>query len=147
MLNERLKEIPPGCNGLIFQPYFTPGVVMPKARGAIIGFSDIHTRTHIYRAIIEGINFALLDGMRTIERRGKLKVDKVFVAGGGSRSDKICQITANMFGIPVCRIQTHEASGLGSSIVAFISKGVFSNIDEAVEAMVHIKDEFIPDMK
>lgn len=147
LLNERLKEVPAGCNGLIFQPYFTPGVVMPKARGSIIGFSDIHTRIHIYRAIIEGLNFALLDGMRTIERRGKIKIKKIFVAGGGSRSKEICQITANMFGLPVYCIQTHEASGLGSSIVAFVSKGVFSDINEAVEAMVHIKDEFIPDMK
>jgi sugar (pentulose or hexulose) kinase len=147
LLNERLKEVPAGCNGLIFQPYFTPGVVMPKARGSIIGFSDIHTRIHIYRAIIEGLNFALLDGMRTIERRGKIKIKKIFVAGGGSRSKEICQITANMFGLPVYRIQTHEASGLGSSIVAFVSKEVFSDINEAVEAMIHIKDEFIPDMK
>lgn len=68
LLNFRLKEIPPGCSGLMFQPYFTPGVVMPKARGEVIGFSDIHTRIHIYRAIIEGINFALIDGLKTIEK-------------------------------------------------------------------------------
>lgn len=147
LLNSRLKEIPPGCFGLMMQPYFTPGVVMPKARGAVIGFSDIHTRIHIYRAIIEGINFAIMDGLRTMERRGRVKVKSLYVAGGGSRSDEICQITANMFGLPVYRIQTHEASGLGSSIVAFTAKKVFKDIEEALEAMVHIKDEFVPDME
>lgn len=147
LLNMRLKDIPPGCFGLMFQPYFTPGVVMPKARGAVIGFSDIHTRIHIYRAIIEGINFAIMDGLKTMERRAKIKVKSLYVAGGGSKSDEICQITANMFGMPVYRIQTHEASGLGSSIVAFKAKGVFENIEEALESMVHIKDEFEPDMK
>lgn len=147
LLNSRLKEISPGCNGLMFQPYFTPGVVMPKARGAVIGFSDIHTRIHIYRAIIEGINFSIIDGLKTIERRGGIRIKEIFVAGGGSRSDEICQITANMFGLPVYRIQTHEASGLGSSIVAFVSKGIFSNIEDALNDMVHIKDEFIPDME
>ncbi len=145
LLNSRLREIPPGCNGLVFQPYFTPGVVMPKARGSVIGFSDVHSRLHIYRAIIEGINYALMDGLKSLEKRGKLKVKEIFVAGGGAQSDEICQITANMFGVPVKRIQTYEASGLGSSIVAFVAKGVFSDINEAIKSMVHIKDEFLPD--
>lgn len=145
LLNERLSQIPPGCEGLMFQPYFTPGVVMPRARGAIIGFSDVHTRLHIYRAIIEGINFALIDGMKTMEKRGRIKIETVFVSGGGSQSDEICQITANMFGLPVCRIQTFEAAGLGSSLVGFVSMGIYKNYEEAIAAMVHIKDTFVPD--
>jgi len=147
LLNARLAEIPAGCNGLIFQPYFTPGVIMPKAKGAIIGFSDIHTRIHIYRAIIEGINFALMDGLYTMERRGRVKIKKLYIAGGGSQSDEICQITSNMFGLPVYRIQTHEATGLGSSIVAFVAMGIFPDVNEAITAMVHIRDEFLPDMQ
>lgn len=144
LLNHRLQEVPPGCQGLVFQPYFTPGIVMPKARGAVIGFSDVHTRIHIYRAIIEGINFALMDGLRTMEKRGGYKVQELFVAGGGAQSDEICQITADMFGLPVKRIQTHEASGLGSSIVAFAAKGVFPSVQAGVDAMVHVKDVFRP---
>jgi len=88
-----------------------------------------------------------MDGLYTMERRGKVKIKKLFIAGGGSQSDEICQITANMFGLPVYRIQTHEATGLGSSIVAFVAMGVFPDVDEAITAMVHIKDEFLPDMK
>lgn len=146
LLNERLKEVPAGCDGLVFQPYFTPGIVMPKARGAIIGFSDIHTRIHIYRAIIEGINFSLMEGLCAMENRARVKTTQLFVAGGGAQSAEICQITANMFGLPVYRIQTHEASGLGSSMIAFIAKGVFASVDDAMVAMVHIRDEFTPDM-
>lgn len=145
LLNDRMKEIPPGCEGLLLQPYFTPGIEMPRARGAIIGFSDVHTRIHIYRAIVEGINFALMDGMYSLEKRGHLKVQKLYVGGGGSQSDLICQITADMFGLPVYRIQTHEACGLGSSMVAFVAKGVFKDYQEATESMVHIKDEYLPD--
>lgn len=147
LLNERLKDIPPGCQGLVFQPYFTPGVSMPNARGAIIGFSDVHTRIHIYRAIIEGINFALMEGMKNLEKRMKVPTEKVFLAGGGSRSREICQITADMFGVPAYRIQTHEAAALGSSLIAFTAIGRFASIEEATESMVHIKDEFLPDME
>lgn len=147
LLNQRLAEIPPGCEGLVFQPYFTPGVAMPSARGSVIGFSDIHTRIHIYRAIIEGINFALIDGMKSLEKRMKTKTEGVYVAGGGSRSAEICQITADMFGVPVYRIQTYEAAVLGSSAIAFTAIGRFDSLDEALESMVHIKDEFLPDME
>ncbi|GHU43492.1 carbohydrate kinase [Spirochaetia bacterium] len=144
LLNERLKGVPAGCNGLILQPYFTPGIDMPYAKGAVIGLSDVHTRVHLYRAIIEGINFALMEGLRGMEKRGKLKVKSLYVAGGGSQSDEICRITASMFGLPVYRTQTYEAAGIGSALTAFVSKGIFSSYEEAVGAMVHIKDEFLP---
>jgi len=145
LLNATLKKIPAGCDGLVFQPYFTPGVVMPKARGAITGFSDAHTRAHLYRAIIEGINFALMDGLYTMQKRGKVNIEKLFIAGGGSQSDSICRITASMFGLPAYRIQTYEATGLGSSIVAFAAMGIYADPYEAAINMVRVKDEFLPD--
>lgn len=147
ILNERLKSVPPGCEGLILQPFWTPGVVTPNAKGAIIGFSDVHTRIYLYRAIIEGIGFALLDGLYSMQRRSGQKITKIYVAGGGSQSDEICQITATMFGLPVVRIQTHEASGLGSSIAGFVAMHEFATYEEAIEQMVHVKDVFQPDMQ
>lgn len=147
LLNKRLREIPVGCHGLILQPTFTPDPITPHAKGSVIGLSDIHTRIHLYRAIIEGIGFSLMDGLSVIEKTGKLKVKKIFLAGGGSNSSEICQITANMMGLPVYRIQTHEACGLGSSIVAFVSMGIYKNNDEALKNMVRIRDEFLPDEK
>ena len=139
-MNERLKEIPAGCEGLLFQPYFTPNVTMPSARGAMIGFSDQHTRIHIYRAIIEGINFALLDGMRLMEKRSGHKFKEIYVGG----SSEICQITADMFGLPVIRTQTYEVAGIGSAMTAFVGLGVFADYEEAVGSMVKRKDVFQP---
>jgi sugar (pentulose or hexulose) kinase len=144
LLDERLKEIRPGCDGLIMQPYFSPGVDMPFARGAVIGFSDVHTRIHLYRAIIEGINFALMEGMRGMEKRGNLKIAELYAAGGGSQSAEVCRITASRFGLPVYRAQTHEVTGIGSSMVGFKAGGIFSSYEEGIKAMVHIKDEFLP---
>ncbi len=145
LLNRHLCEVPPGCDGLMLHPYFTPGLVMPHARGSIIGFSDNHTRMHIYRALIEGINFALMEGLEGIQKRGKCKVSGLRVAGGGSQSTEICQITANMFGLPLRRIHTHEVTGLGSSLVAFVAMGVHQRYEDAVAAMVHPQEAFQPD--
>ena len=51
-----------------------------------------------------------------------------------------------MFGLPVKRIQTHEACGLGSAIVGFISLGIYKDVNEAINNMVRTKDIFEPDM-
>ncbi len=147
LLNKELSKIPPGSGGLIIQPYWTPELMLKDARGAIIGFNDTHTRIHIYRAIIEGINFALLDGIERIEHKTKTPISRVMVAGGGSQSDEICQITADMLGRPVCRVQTHETSGLGAAILGFTGIGEFPSLAQAVKSMVQHKDVFTPDTK
>ena len=144
--NRHLNDVPPGSDGLILQPHFSPGVANPNAKGAIIGWSDVQSKYHIYRSIIEGINYDLMYGLYTMSRRGKKTIREIYVGGGGSQSNEICQLTADMFGLPVKRIQTHEACGLGSAIVGFISLGVYKDIDEAINSMVQTKDIFEPDM-
>jgi sugar (pentulose or hexulose) kinase len=144
LLDARLKEIKPGCDGLVLQPYFTPAPVMLHAKGVAVGFSDCHTRIHLYRAIIEGLNFALMQGLDTLQTRGKLKVTKLFVAGGGSKSEEVCKITASQFGLPVYRTQTYEACGIGEALTAFVAKGFFSSYEEGLHQMVQVKDEFLP---
>lgn len=147
LLNKRLKEVPAGCQGLLLQPYFTPNLTMPEAKGLVIGLSDVHTRIHLYRAIIEGINFALMDGMRYMEKRGNFRFEEIRVGGGGAQSSEICQITADMFGLPVVRTQTYEVSGIGSAIPAFVTLGVFDDYKEAISHMVHKKEVFKPDKR
>lgn len=147
VLNRKMLAIPPGSEGLILQPYWGPGLRRPEARGAIIGFSDVHTRVHMYRAIVEGIAFALRDGLEGIEKRQHHKVKEIRVSGGGSQSDAICQITADIFGIPVSRIQTYETASLGTAMAAFIAHGDFNSYEEAIKSMVHPTDRFEPNMK
>ena len=147
LLNARLKEVPPGCDGLMVLPHWTPGLATPGARGAMVGFSDVHTRHHIYRAIIEGLNFGLMEGMYGMEKRAHQRVRRLYVAGGGSRSDEICQITANMFGLPVSRIQTYESCALGAAVCSFVALGKFRSYEEAIAHMVRIRDTFTPDAK
>lgn len=145
LLNRYLDSVPPGCEGLLLQPYWSPLLQNPEAKGSIIGFSDVHTRVHIYRAIIEGIGFALYEGMENISSRMKTRVRKVVVAGGGSRSDAICKITADMFGLPVYRLHTYEASSIGCALAVFVAKGEYKSYDEAAEGMVRYEKPFIPD--
>lgn len=145
VLNQELLNIPPGSEGLVLSPYWGPGLRRPEAKGAIIGWSDVHTKVHMYRAIIEGIAFALKEGFLSIQQRQKKKITSLHVSGGGSKSSAICQITADIFGLPVTRIQTPEASSLGVAIASFLAAKEFKSPEEAVQSMVHTKDTFYPD--
>ena len=145
LLNKRLATIPPGSDGLVLQPYWGPGLSRPLAKGAIVGFSDIHTMAHFYRAIIEGIAYALREGLGSIERSQKHKIKYLMISGGGSQSDIICQITADVFGLPVSRVQTYETTSLGAAMATFIGLGVFKTIGAATNAMSRISATFQPD--
>ena len=144
ILNTKLGSIPPGSNGLIVQPYWGPGLSRPLARGAVIGFSDIHTRDHLYKAIIEGIAYSLREGLEGIEKSQRHKIKELRISGGGSQSDDICQITADIFGLPVSRVQTYETTSLGASISVFLATGRFASIEEATNAMSHKGKTFYP---
>ncbi len=145
VLDKGLSKIPPGCAGLMLQPYWGPGLKTPMAKGSIIGFGDVHTRYHIYRAIIEGINFALMEGLQKIENKTGVKVIRIGVSGGGAKSDEVCQITSNMFGAEVVRERTVETSGLGVAINSFVGLGVYKDYKVAVKNMVKYEKIYMPD--
>ena len=144
LLDERIRDLPAGSDGLLLQPYWTAGILHPDSLGAVIGFSDYHTRYHFYRAIIEGLCLELYMALRIMEDRSGLTIHEIRIGGGGAKSDVVCQIAADVFGLPVVRSQTHEACSIGSSMVAFVAKGVFADFDAAAKAMVHVKDTFQP---
>ncbi|HYM84193.1 MAG TPA: FGGY-family carbohydrate kinase, partial [Candidatus Dormibacteraeota bacterium] len=102
LLDELLATTEPGAAGLLLQPTWSPGIRVPgpEARGAVVGFSDVHTRAHLYRAILEGIAFALREGLERTESRSGVPVEELRVAGGGARSTRVLQLTADAFGRP-----------------------------------------------
>jgi len=147
MLNNLLKQSPPGSMGLVVQPYWSPGLKEPSAKGAMIGFGDVHTRSHVYRAVIEGLGFGLLEGLHKMEKKGKQKVNKLAVSGGASQSDEICQISADIFNLPLVRGKTWETSGLGAAIVTAAGLGIYPSVGAAIKDMVGYKKVFEPDRK
>ncbi len=146
LFDELVNSVPPGSQGLILQPYWSPGLREPgpEAKGAIIGFGDVHTRAHVYRAILEGLAYALREGKERCEQRTHTPITELRVAGGGAQSDAALQITADVFGMPVSRPHVHEASGLGAAIDAAVGLGLYSDFPTAVAAMTHPGQRFEP---
>lgn len=141
-----LEEVPAGSMGLTLQPYWSPGLRIPgpEAKGAIIGFGDVHTKAHLYRAIIEGIAYALREGKERIENRTGQPINKLMVSGGGAQSNGIMQITADIFGMDAHRPHTFETSGLGAAINGAVGCGLYADHQQAIAHMTHPGERFSP---
>ena len=146
LFDDLVNSVPPGSMGLTLQPFWSPGLKKPgpEAKGAIIGFGDIHTRAHLYRSILEGISFALKEGADNTSKKSKIPITEIRVAGGGSQSDAAMQITADVFGLPATRPHLYEASGLGAAIDAAVGVGLYSDFDSAIKNMTHKGRSFLP---
>lgn len=147
LFDELVAAVPPGSMGLMLQPYWSPGVPEPgpEAKGAVIGFGDVHTRAHLYRAILEGLAYALREGKERIEQRSGIPIRHLRVAGGGSQSDAAMQLTADIFGLAAERPHTYETSGLGAAIVTAVGLGLQPDFDTAVARMTRVGARFEPD--
>jgi len=148
LLDRLVSQAPPGSMGLVLQPYWSPGLKMPgpEAKGAIVGFGDVHGRAHVYRSILEGLAFALLEGKERTEQRTGVKVTELRVSGGGSQSDAAMQLTADIFNLPTARPHVYETSGLGAAMDAAVGLGLQPDFDTAVREMTRVTRVFEPDL-
>ena len=146
LFDELVSEIPPGSMGLTLQPFWSPGVREPgpEAKGAIIGFGDVHTRAHIYRAILEGLAYALRDGRERTEQRSGVPITRLRIAGGGSQSDIAMQLTADIFNLRSERPHVYETSALGAAMNVAVGLGMYPDYAAAVGAMTRVGKQFDP---
>ncbi len=141
-----VNAVPPGAQGLMLQPFWNPGIKVPgpEAKGAIIGFGDVHKRAHLYRAILEGLAYALREAKERIEKRSSTAITRVRVSGGGSQSDAAMQITANVFNLPSERPHLYETSGLGAAVLASVGLQLHPDFATAMRDMTRIGQVFQP---
>ncbi len=146
LFDELVEAVPPGSMGLTLQPYWSPGLKSPgpEAKGAIVGFGDVHTRAHIYRAILEGLAYALREGLERTQKRLRARATEVRVSGGGSQSDAAMQITADVFNLPASRPHVYETSGLGAAMDVAVGLGLHSDFETAVAEMTRVSRTFLP---
>ena len=145
LFDELLEQVPPGSMGLTLQPYWSPGVrdPGPEAKGAIIGFGDVHTRAHVYRAILEGLAYGLRQGSEKVEKRSAA-IKTLRVAGGGSQSNGAMQLTADIFNMNAERAHVYETSALGAAINAAVGQGLYADYPTALAAMTRVGEVFQP---
>jgi len=146
LFDKLFESVSPGAMGLMLQPYWSPGIKIPgpEAKGSIIGFGEIHSRKHLYRAILEGISYALREGQERIEKCTNIPIKTLRIIGG-SQSNNFMQLTANMFNLPAARPHLSETAGLGAAINCVVGLGLHPDYKSAIAAMTHTGEIFEPE--
>ncbi len=149
LLDAILSDVPAGSMGLMTQPYWGAGMRYPDAaaKGTILGFGDVHTRAHVYKSIIEGLGFALRQGLSQTSRKLDRNFTVLRVAGGGSQSDRVMQIMADICNLPTERPHTNEASILGTAVNMAVALGHYPNYATALRRMVRVGARFEPNVE
>lgn len=140
ILDAQAAAIAPGSEGVRIRddwqgnrsPYKNP-----QARGAITGLSLAHGSGHIVRALYEATACGTRHILEDAAAHG-LRVERVFVGGGGAKSPLWMKIHASVMGIPIHLPAESEACALGSAMTAAVRAGVFADLDAAARAMVRI---------
>lgn len=132
LINQKVAEIPPGAEGLIFLPYLT-GERSPRwnanVRGVLFGLGLHHTRYHIARATVEGVAFRMYSIFQALQELVG-PVNEVFLTGGVSISSLWVQTFADIFQREVIRGRTN-ASSFGAWILLQYAQGKIATLAEA----------------
>jgi xylulokinase len=135
LLNREAERIAAGAEGVTFLPYLQ-GERTPhrdaSARAAFTGLSLAHTRAHMSRAVIEGICFGLRDSVEIL--RGLTKsIERVLVTGGGAKSAFVRKMQADVYGLPVVRVNREEGPAFGAALLGAVSVGAFPDLATACQ--------------
>ncbi|MGY1710319.1 xylulokinase [Geodermatophilus sp. SYSU D00758] len=102
-LSRLALSAPAGAGGLVLVPYLegerTPD--RPGSTGALHGLTlATSTPAHVARAAVEGLLCGLADGLDAVRATGA-QVHRVFLVGGGARSEAVRRIAPAVLGVPV----------------------------------------------
>jgi sugar (pentulose or hexulose) kinase len=147
VLEQWLAQTPAGANGLMWQPGLSVQASGESvSKGSILGLNPQHTKADWYRALVEGLLFALKDGQAHVAQCTKQQITTLFAAGGGSQSDAVMQTAADIFAMPINRPHTSETSGLGAAMCAAVGMRIYPDFQSAVRAMSRVDKVFYPNV-
>jgi xylulokinase len=140
MLAEEAAQCPPGSEGLYFLPYLsgerTPHAD-PNARGAWIGLSLRHGRSHLVRSVMEGATYAMRDCLEVIKGMS-IPVKEIRLSGGGAKGAFWRQLQADIYGQKVCTINASEGPAYGVAILAMVGTGAYKSVTDACDTTIKV---------
>ena len=140
-------EIPEVTSKVVVLPHFTacgPPKFLTNSCGFMAGLKLDTTRADILKGILEGATFYLLQSIDNLSKAG-FDIFEYRAVGGGSKSDRWLQLSADILGQPFTRPDVSEAGTLGAAIIAGMGRGVFNSLKEGVSQMVRPERIFEPD--
>lgn len=147
--DQLFAEMPAGPSGLVVLPYFTttgPPEFVSDAAGTVAGLRLETERGAILKGIVEGATFYLKASVDTLPPTG-IEIRDFRATGGGSKSDRWVQLSADIMARPFVRPVVTEAGALGAAIMAGRGGDVYDSFEDGIAAMVQLERTFYPDAK
>jgi len=148
-LNETIKDIAPGSNGVIFTPWLHGNRCPfedPNCTGMFFGLKIETKKRDMIRAVLEGIYYHLRWMLECQNKKLEI-ADTIRFVGGGALSPISCQILCDVLGKKLEVVDHPQNVGaMGAAAVMAIGLGVINSFDQ-VREYIPVKATFAPDMK
>ena len=138
IISKEALKAKPGAEGLLFLPYLMgercPHIA-PNMRGAFLGLTLRHFKSHMIRSILEGVIFSLKDVTELFKEMG-VCLTEIRTSGGGSVSRLWRQIHADIFNSKVITMSNSaEGAAYGAALIAGGGVGIWPSVEEAVKVL------------
>ena len=145
-MENMIKNVPIGANGIIYHPYLLPGgerapFTDSAARASYTGISSRHTLADIIRATYEGVAYAMVDCYQHMPQA----INNLTLCGGGTKSAFWSQMFADAVGHEIITVKGEEAGAKGVVLNNCVVQGYYKDYKDAVEKTVEIDKKYIPD--
>jgi xylulokinase len=133
-LADTAQTVEAGSDGLFFLPFLvgerTP-YMEPGLRAGFLGLGLRHNQAHMTRAVMEGVVFALRQGLELMQSLGTPS-NRLVASGGSTRHPLWLQLQADIFNRPIFISTADEATGRGAALLAGIASGVYADARDAI---------------
>lgn len=102
------------------------------ARGTLLGITRGTSRSHVVRAVLEGIAHRGADMVESVVAATQLEVNSIRIDGGMSRNPTFVQALANATGRNIEVSPVTEATTLGAAFLAGVGVNFWSSLEQAI---------------
>lgn len=140
-------DAPAGADALFFLPFLMGERLGDhrNSRAQFYGLSARHGPTHLHRAVLEGVAFAVNRHLRIMEKGTGVKLERVIASGGGAKADLWLTIKASAYGLSILIPEEPECGVVGCAALAAYATGRFDTLDDAVAGFARYQREVEPD--
>ncbi|MDC0258590.1 FGGY-family carbohydrate kinase, partial [bacterium] len=111
---------PAGNNGSMMLPFYEPEITPAiDTEGPIFSSDHHYSSGEAVRAVLE----SQFLNMRTHSDWLGVSPSRIFITGGASENDGIAQVIANVFGVPVDRLDVPGSATIGAGMRAALGLG------------------------
>jgi xylulokinase len=147
-LVDAAASAPPGAHGVMFLPHMSGAacpVVDSRSLGAFVGLGGQATSADMLRAVIEGLDYQLLDIVTAMQSELSTPLERFVAVGGATRNSFWMQNKADVLGRPLEVPAVTEATPLGAAILAGIGVGLYADEEEACGRVYKPGKTYYPD--